>query len=77
MHGGETRGLLAPAKTPRPIVDQLNRALRTAMDAELKAKLGEQGIEVAPSSPEDLQRMIASDLKLHAELVKAAGITPQ
>ncbi|MDB5895229.1 MAG: Tripartite tricarboxylate transporter family receptor [Rhodoferax sp.] len=70
-------GLLAPAKTPRPIIDQLNRAVRTAMDADLKAKLGENGIEVAPSSPEELQRIIASDIKLHAELVKAAGLTPQ
>jgi tripartite-type tricarboxylate transporter receptor subunit TctC len=70
-------GLLAPAKTPRPIVDQLNRAVRTAMDAEMKAKLGENGIEVSPSSPEELQRTIAADIKLHAELVKAAGLVPQ
>lgn len=70
-------GLLAPAKTPRPIIDQLNRAVRTALDAELTAKLGENGIEVAPSSPEELQRTIAADIKLHAELVKAAGLVPQ
>ena len=70
-------GLLAPAKTPRPIVEQLNRAVRTAMDAELKAKLDGSGMEVAPGSPEELQRTIAADIKLHAELVKAAGLTPQ
>ena len=70
-------GLLAPAKTPRPIIDQLNRAVRTAMDAEFKTKLGESGIEVAPSTPEELQRTITADIKLHAELVKAAGLTPQ
>ncbi|MDB5846810.1 MAG: Tripartite tricarboxylate transporter family receptor [Rhodoferax sp.] len=70
-------GLLAPARTPRPIVDQLNRAVRTAMDAEFKAKLGENGMEVAPSSPEELQRTIRDDIKLHAELVQAAGLTPQ
>jgi tripartite-type tricarboxylate transporter receptor subunit TctC len=69
--------LLAPAKTPRPIIDQLNRAVRTALDADLRAKLAESGMEVAPSSPEELQRIIARDIKLHAELVKAAGITPQ
>jgi tripartite-type tricarboxylate transporter receptor subunit TctC len=70
-------GLLAPAKTPRPIIDLLNRAVRTAMDAEMKAKLADSGIEVAPSTPEELQRTIAADIKLHAELVKAAGLTPQ
>ncbi len=70
-------GLLAPAKTPRPIIEQLNRAVRSALDAEMKTKLAESGIEVAPSTPEELQRTIATDIKLHAELVKAAGLTPQ
>ena len=70
-------GLLAPAKTPRPIIDQLNRAVRTAMDADLRAKLGESGIEVAVSSPEELQQTIRTDIKLHADLVKAAGLMPQ
>jgi tripartite-type tricarboxylate transporter receptor subunit TctC len=70
-------GLLAPAKTPRAIIDQLNRAVSVAMDAEVKSKLGARGIEVALSTPEELQRVIAADIKLHAELVKAAGLTPQ
>ena len=70
-------GLFAPAKTPRPIIDQLNRAVVAALDAELKAKLAENGMEVAASTPEELQQMIARDIKLHAELVKAAGLTPQ
>lgn len=70
-------GLLAPAKTPRPIIDRLNRAVNTAMDADFKAKLAASGIEVAPSTPEELQRIISAEIKLHAELVKAAGLTPQ
>lgn len=40
-------------------------------------KLAESGIEVATSSPEEVQRLIARDIKLHAELVKAAGLVPQ
>jgi tripartite-type tricarboxylate transporter receptor subunit TctC len=70
-------GFLAPAKTPRAIIEQLNRAAATAFDAELRAKLAESGIEVALSTPEELQQLIASDGKLHAELVKAAGLVPQ
>jgi tripartite-type tricarboxylate transporter receptor subunit TctC len=69
--------LLAPAKTPRPIIDQLNKAIVAAFDAETRAKLAESGIEVATSTPEDVQRLIARDIKLHAELVKAAGLVPQ
>lgn len=69
--------LLAPAKTPRAIVDQLNHAVQTALDADLKAKLAESGIEVSTSTPEDVQKLIARDIKVHAELVKAAGLVPQ
>ena len=70
-------GLLAPAKTPKPIIDQLNKAVVSAMDAELKGKLAENGMEVTTSTPEDLQRLIARDIKVHAELVKASGLVPQ
>jgi tripartite-type tricarboxylate transporter receptor subunit TctC len=70
-------GLFAPAKTPRPIIDQLNRAVVAALDAELRAKLAENGMEVAASTPEELRQLMARDLKLHAELVKAAGLVPQ
>lgn len=69
--------LLAPAGTPRPIVDQLNRAVHAALDSEVRAKLAESGMEVAPGTPEELQRTIAQEIKLHAELVKAAGVVPQ
>jgi tripartite-type tricarboxylate transporter receptor subunit TctC len=69
--------LLAPAKTPRPIIEQLNRAVQQAFDAETKAKLADTGIEVSTSSPEEVQRLITADIKLHAELVKAAGLVPQ
>ena len=70
-------GLLAPAKTPRAIIDQLNRAVRAALDAETRARLAETGMEVAPDAPEVLQQMIARDIRLGAELVKAAGLIPQ
>ena len=69
--------LLAPAKTPRAVIDQLNRAVQAAFDADTRAKLAESGIEVATSTPEELQRLISRDIKLQAELVKLSGMTPQ
>ena len=69
--------LLAPAKMPRPLVDELNRAVAKAFDAELRGRLAESGIEAATSTPEELQALMARDIKLHAELVKAAGLVPQ
>ena len=69
--------LLAPAQTPRAIVDQLNRAVEAAFDNDLGAKLAETGTEVDTSTPDELQQLIAHDTKLQAELVKAAGLAPQ
>ena len=69
--------LLAPAKTPKPIIDQINRAVLAAFDPETRAKLAEIGMDVAPAGSEDLQRLIARDIKIHADLVKAAGLVPQ
>lgn len=70
-------GLLAPAKTPQPVIEQLNRAVHKVLQGEVVAKLGESGMEVAPSTPAQLQQIIRSDIQLHSELVKAAGLVPQ
>ena len=39
--------------------------------------MAESGIEVSTSSSEDVLRLIARDIKVHAELVTAAGLVPQ
>ncbi|MGE8319250.1 MAG: Bug family tripartite tricarboxylate transporter substrate binding protein [Comamonas sp.] len=71
-------GLLAPAHTPRTIVDQLNRQVRSTLEnAEVKSRLRDIGMEAAPTTPEQLQQTIAQEIQLHAELVKAAGLEPQ
>ena len=71
-------GLLAPARTPPAVLEKLNRTVQTVLaDNEIKAKLGENGMEVAPGTPDELRQTIAQEIKLHAQLVKAAGLTPQ
>ena len=70
-------GLLAPAKTPADIVDKLNQAVHTLLQGDVKDKLASSGMEATASTPQALKAIIASDLKLHAELVKAAGLQPQ
>ena len=51
-----------PAKTPKPIVDKLNAALREALaDKEVSAKLLAAGIEPAASSPDELKAFVMSE----------------
>lgn len=71
-------GLLAPAKTPQSVIDRLQRAAHTALaDPDTKAKLAASGMEVAPGTGSQLKEAIQQEIKIHAELVKAAGLVPQ
>jgi tripartite-type tricarboxylate transporter receptor subunit TctC len=68
-------GLVAPAGTPRPIIDRLNKELRTALASdEVKKQLGLDGTEINSGSPEDYADFIDKDEKKWAELVKASGV---
>lgn len=67
-----------PAKTPRPVVEKLNTALRAALtDKELEAKLQAAGIEPAGSSPEDLKAFVSAEIKKWAKIVAEAKIEPE
>src|ERR1700710_1214665 len=68
-------GLAAPAGTPRPVIDKLNKALRDALaSAEVKKQLGNDGTEITPGTPEDYADFIDKDEKKWAGLVKASGV---
>ena len=71
-------GLLAPAKTPQPVIDKLNQSVKTMLHSpDMKAKLQEAGMESAVDEAKPLQQVISEEIKIHAELVKAAGLVPQ
>ena len=69
-------GLVAPAGTPRPIIDRLNKALREALaTADVQKRLTNDGAEATPGSPEDYGAHIDRDEKRWSVVVKASGAT--
>ena len=70
-------GLLAPAKTPQPIVDRLNKSVKALFAGDAKNKLVEIGMEPAVDDAKPLAQVISEDIRAHAELVTAAGLVPQ
>ncbi len=71
-------GLAAPAGTPRPVIDKLNKALREALASEeVKRQLGNDGTDITPGAPEDYAALIDRDEKKWAQLVKASGVEPE
>jgi tripartite-type tricarboxylate transporter receptor subunit TctC len=66
-------GLWAPARTPRPIIDRLNRAVVSALgNDQLRTTMVEQGNIPAPGSPEAFAAEIDRNLAASARLVEAA-----
>jgi tripartite-type tricarboxylate transporter receptor subunit TctC len=68
-------GLVAPAGTPRPIIERLNKELRAALASdEVKKQLAADGTEITPGTPEEYADFIDKDEKKWSELVKASGV---
>jgi tripartite-type tricarboxylate transporter receptor subunit TctC len=67
-----------PSKTPKPIVDKLNSAIKAAIeDKVVEETLLKAGIEPLTSTPEELRAYVVSETKKWADIVKAAGIEPE
>ena len=68
-------GLLAPAGTPRNIVDRLNReTVKVLQAAEVREKLLAQGAEPMPGSPEAFASFMQEESAKWAPIVKQAGV---
>ncbi len=68
-------GLLAPARTPKAILDRLTTELNAVLnDLEARDKLNTMGISAAPGSADSFGDEIKRDLARYDQVVKAAGI---
>jgi len=68
-------GMLAPAKTPRPIVNRLHDEVKKALALPaVQEKLKAQGVEPMPLTPREFDTMIAREIVQNIKLAKAAGL---
>jgi len=73
-----TYGLVAPAGTPRPIIDRLNKELRAALAMEdVRRRLIQEGAEPLPTTPEEYAAIIDREETKWANLIRSAGIKPE
>jgi tripartite-type tricarboxylate transporter receptor subunit TctC len=70
-------GVFAPAKTPKEIVDRLNRELAAAVAAPaVREKLGVLGVEAMPMTPSEFDAHVRAEIARYATFAKAAGLKP-
>ena len=68
-------GILAPAKTPRAIINQLNAELvRIADMPEVKEHIANQGASVRSSTPEAFDKLAKDEIATRLKVWKAAGV---
>jgi tripartite-type tricarboxylate transporter receptor subunit TctC len=68
-------GLVAPAGTPRIIIDRLNKELRLALAADdVRRRLATDGAEVLPSTPEEYAADIDREEATWSKVVNALGL---
>jgi tripartite-type tricarboxylate transporter receptor subunit TctC len=71
-------GLLAPAGTPREIINALHSGVvRVLQQPEMKARLSSDGAEPVANTPEEFAAYIRSETAKWAKVVKSAGIQPE
>jgi tripartite-type tricarboxylate transporter receptor subunit TctC len=67
-------GLVAPAGTPKVIVDTLNRAvIETLRDPGVQQKLAALGVDIAPDTPDEFDAYIKAEIPKWAAVIKASG----
>ena len=71
-------GISVPAKTPVAVIQRLNKSIQLALDApSVKARMLELGVTPRPSTPEEMQEWINSDIKKWGLIIDNAKIEIQ
>jgi tripartite-type tricarboxylate transporter receptor subunit TctC len=67
-------GLMAPAGTPRTIIDRLNaEANQVLQSPEIKRRMAEFGAEIGGGTPEEFGQFIVSEIKRYEPIVRLSG----
>ena len=71
-------GFAAPAKTPRPVIERLNREINAALNApDIKKRLQDLSVEPRPTTTEAMAEMLASDIAKWKSVIEKAKIEKQ
>jgi tripartite-type tricarboxylate transporter receptor subunit TctC len=72
-----THALMAPAGTPRTILNQISRDVARVLDLpEVKLQMHNMSFEPAPTTPEELDQIVRGLIATFSKVVKAAGLRP-
>jgi tripartite-type tricarboxylate transporter receptor subunit TctC len=69
------RGLLAPAGTPRDVIQKLNAATNKVLQIPaVRTRFSETGSDVLPGTPAEYGRIVRAELEKWGNVIRVAGI---
>src|SRR6185369_2269460 len=78
LESGTWYGMLAPGRTPQPIIDQVYAATtKTLQMPDVKARLLAQGVDIIGSSPPQFSAYLKSETAKWAKVIKDANVRPE
>ncbi len=71
-------GVLTPAGTPKPVIDRVNKAMVTTLNApDMKERYARQGMDATPSTPAEFVKLLREETDKWAKVVREAKIPQQ
>lgn len=75
FESGASYGIVAPANTPKTIVQKMNAEVaRLLATSEVSARLKNQGLQIAAGSPQDFARFMKAEIAQWARVIKASDV---
>jgi tripartite-type tricarboxylate transporter receptor subunit TctC len=72
-----THGLLAPAGTPRTVLNKIAKDVAVVLEApEVKQQMAAMAFEPGPTTPEEYDKIIRGMIQMFGKIVVAAGLRP-
>lgn len=76
FESGAWQGIVAPAGTPQPIIERLNKEIHKALESDMvREQLAKQGTQILGNSPAEYQKYIADETVRWGNVIRAAGVT--
>jgi tripartite-type tricarboxylate transporter receptor subunit TctC len=71
-------GMFAPANTPPEVLNKLHREVKAAMDLpKVRERLVNMGVQPVANSPAEFKKFFDDEMRIHADMVRVAGIQPE
>jgi tripartite-type tricarboxylate transporter receptor subunit TctC len=71
-------GIMAPARTPKPVIERLHKAMVAALkEPAVAERIASSAARAVGNTPEEFAKRIVAERKRWGEIIKAANITPQ